>query len=57
MRLNRFSSEMTLAIIIKFTLFALVWWLFFAGQKINVDEEALTDRLFNSAPLHGEKLK
>jgi hypothetical protein len=39
MRLTRFSWEMTLAIIIKFTLFGLVWWLFFAGQKVKVNEE------------------
>lgn len=57
MRFNQFSCEMTLAIIIKFTLFGLVWWLFFAGQKVKVDEEKLTNRLFGSATLNEEKLK
>jgi hypothetical protein len=57
MRLTRFSYEMTLAIIIKFTLFGLVWWLFFAGQKIKVDEETLNNRLFGSATSNEEKLK
>jgi len=57
MRLTRFSYEMTLAIIIKFTLFGLMWWLFFAGHKIKVDEEKLTQRLFGSATLSEEKVK
>ena len=57
MRLTRFSWEMTLAIIIKFTLFGLVWWLFFAGQKVKVDEETLNNRLFGSATLNEENLK
>ena len=57
MRLTRFSCEMTLAIIIKFTLFGLVWWLFFAGQKIKVDEETLNNRLFGLATSNEEKLK
>ncbi len=57
MRLTRFSWEMTFAIIIKFTLFGLVWWLFFAGQKVKVDEETLTQRLFGSATLNEENLK
>lgn len=57
MRLTNFSCEMTLAIIIKFMLFGLVWWLFFAGQKVKVDEEKLTNRLFGTATLNGEKLK
>ncbi|MCX7074270.1 MAG: hypothetical protein NTZ70_05570 [Methylococcales bacterium] len=57
MRLTRFSWEMTLAIIIKFTLFGLVWWLFFAGQKVKVNEETLNNRLFGSATLNEENLK
>ncbi len=57
MRFNRFSCEISLAIIIKFTLFGLVWWLFFAGQKIKVDEEKLTQRLFGTSTLNEEKLK
>lgn len=57
MKINQFSWEMTLAIIIKFTLFGLLWWLFFAGQKIKVDEQTLNNRLFGSATLNGEKLK
>ena len=57
MRLTRFSWEMTLAIIIKFTLFGLVWWLFFAGQKVKVNEETLHNRLFGSATLNEENLK
>ena len=57
MRLTNFSCEMTLAIIIKFTLFGLVWWLFFAGQKVKVDEQTLNNRLFGSATLNEEKLK
>ncbi len=57
MRVTNFSFEMTIAIIIKFTLFGLVWWLFFAGQKVKVDEETLTTRLFGSATLNEEKLK
>jgi hypothetical protein len=48
---------MTIAIIIKFTLFGLLWWLFFAGQKVKVDEDTLTHRLFGSATLNEEKLK
>lgn len=42
---DHFGKEMTIALIIKFSLFALVWWLFFAGQKIHVDEANLTQRL------------
>lgn len=57
MRFNRFSCEMTLAIIIKFTLLGLVWWLFFAGQKVKVDEEKITHRLFGSGTLNEENLK
>jgi hypothetical protein len=57
MRLTRFFWEMTLAIIIKFTLFGLVWWLFFAGQKVKVNEETLNNRLFGSATLNEENLK
>jgi hypothetical protein len=57
MRLTRFSWEMTLAIIVKFTLFGLVWWLFFAGQKVKVNEETLNNRLFGSATLNEENLK
>lgn len=49
---NRFPREITLAIIIKFTLFGLVWWLFFAGQKVKVDEEKLTHRLLGSTTLN-----
>ena len=40
-----FSKEITLALIIKFALFGLVWWLFFAGQKIHVDETRLSEHL------------
>jgi hypothetical protein len=54
---TRFSWEITIAVIIKFTLFGLVWWLFFAGQKIKVDEEKLTQRLFGSVTLSEEKVK
>ena len=57
MRLTRFSWEMTLAIIVKFTLFGVVWWLFFAGQKVKVNEETLNNRLFGSATLNEENLK
>ncbi len=42
MRLNRFSWEMILAIMIKFAKFGLVSWLFFAGQKVKVNEETLS---------------
>jgi hypothetical protein len=40
-----FTQEITIALIIKFALFGLVWWLFFAGQKIHVDETSLSNRL------------
>ncbi len=52
---DHFTWEIVIALTIKFTLFGLVWWLFFAGQKINVDEEKLTQRLFGSATLSEEK--
>ena len=54
---TQFSWEITIAIIIKFTLFGLVWWLFFAGHKIHVDEKILTQRLFGAATLSEEKVK
>lgn len=54
---NHFKWEIVIALTIKFTLFGLVWWLFFAGQKIKVDEEKLTQRLFGSATLSEEKVK
>lgn len=52
---HRFTWEIVIALTIKFTLFGLVWWLFFAGHKIHVDEKTLTQRLFGSATLHEEK--
>lgn len=54
---NRFPREITLAIIIKFTLFGLVWWLFFAGQKIKVDEQQLTSRLLGNTVSKQEKIQ
>jgi hypothetical protein len=54
---NHFKWEIVIALTIKFTLFGLVWWLFFAGQKIKVDEEKLTQRLFGTATLSEEKVK
>ncbi|MDD2865029.1 MAG: hypothetical protein PHC99_09970 [Methylococcales bacterium] len=54
---NRFSCEITFAIIIKFTLFGLVWWLFFAGQKIKVDEQQLTNRLLGDTVSKQEKIQ
>ncbi len=57
MRLNNFSREMTFAIIIKFTLFGLVWWFFFAGQKIKVDEQQLTTRLLGDTVSKQEKIQ
>jgi hypothetical protein len=54
---NRFSCEITLAIIIKFTLFGLLWWLFFAGQKIHVDEQQLTTRLLGDTVSKQEKIQ
>ncbi|MEN9757683.1 MAG: hypothetical protein RL755_1870 [Pseudomonadota bacterium] len=53
---DHFKWDIVIALTIKFTLFGLIWWLFFAGQKINVDEEKLTQRLFGSATLSEEKL-
>lgn len=43
---NHFAKEITLALLIKFALFGLVWWLFFAGQKVPVNEVRLAQRLF-----------
>lgn len=54
---NRFPREITFAIIIKFLLFGLVWWLFFAGQKIKVDEQQLTTRLLGNTVLKQEKIQ
>ena len=56
-RIDHFKWEIVMALTIKFTLFGLVWWLFFAGQKIKVDEEKLMQRLFGSATLSEEKVK
>ena len=56
-RIDHFKWEIVMALTIKFTLFGLVWWLFFAGQKIKVDEEKLTQRLFGSVTLSEEKVK
>ena len=55
--IDHFKWEIVIALTIKFTLFGLVWWLFFAGQKIKVDEEKLMQRLFGSATLSEEKVK
>ena len=55
--IDHFKWEIVIALTIKFTLFGLVWWLFFAGQKIKVDEEKLMQRLFGSATLSEEKIK
>jgi hypothetical protein len=49
-----FKWEMMIALIVKFSLFGLLWWLFFAGHKIKVDEEKLTQRLFGTATLNYE---
>ena len=46
---NHFGKEITFALIIKFTLFALEWWLFFAGQKIKIDEQQLANRLLGES--------
>lgn len=43
-----FKWEMMIALIVKFSLFGLLWWLFFAGHKIKIDEEKLTQRLFGT---------
>ncbi len=55
--IDHYKWEIVIALTIKFTLFGLVWWLFFAGQKIKVDEEKLTQRLFGSVTLSEEKVK
>ena len=55
--IDHFKWEIVIALTIKFTLFGLVWWLFFAGYKIKVDEEKLTQRLFGSATLSEENVK
>ncbi len=55
--INRFRWEMTFAIIIKFTLFGLVWWFCFAGQKIHIDEQHLANRLLGDSISKEEKLK
>ena len=55
--IDHYKWEIVIALTIKFTLFGLVWWLFFAGQKIKVDEEKLMQRLFGSATLSEEKVK
>ncbi|MSP28499.1 MAG: hypothetical protein EXR80_08860 [Methylococcales bacterium] len=43
-----FAKEITIALIIKFAFFGLVWWLFFAGQNIHVDEVSLNNRLLGN---------
>ena len=53
----RFAREISLALIIKFTLFGLVWWLFFSGQKIKVDEQQLTTRLLGDTVSKQEKMQ
>jgi|GEM_PF-1558757 len=55
--MNRFRWEITVAVIIKFTLFGLVWWFFFAGQKIHVDEQRLANRLLGEPISKEEKFK
>ncbi len=52
---NRFRWEITVAVIVKFTLFGLVWWFFFAGQKIHVDEQRLANRLLGEPISKQEK--
>lgn len=46
---NHFGWEMAIALMIKFTLFGCLWWFFFAGQKIHVDETSLTNRLLGES--------
>jgi hypothetical protein len=41
-----FSWEITIALLVKFSLLAGLWWLFFAGSKQPVDEASIADKIF-----------
>lgn len=44
-----FSREIRFALAVKFLLLAVLWWLFFAGKKQQVDEELVADKVLGSA--------
>ena len=50
------SREIAAALVVKFCLLGLVWWAFFAGRKIVVDDGSIARRLLDesavTAPLN-----
>jgi hypothetical protein len=41
-----FGMEIAVALLVKFILLGGIWWLFFAGQKLTVDNSIIADKMF-----------
>ena len=41
-----FGREITVAVVLKFMLLAGLWWLFFKGQKLHVNDNMMAAKLF-----------
>jgi len=47
-----FGLEISLALLVKFLLLGGLWWVFFAGKKLPINEEIVAGRMFGeSRPL------
>lgn len=47
-----FGREIVLALIVKFCLLGILWWSFFAGQKIQLNESSVARMLLDSPVKH-----
>ena len=47
-RRSSFGWEIAVALLVKFVLLGGIWWLFFAGQKITVDDSMIADNLLGN---------
>ena len=43
-----FGLEIAAALLVKFVLLGGIWYLFFAGQKITVDDSMIADNMFGN---------
>lgn len=47
-RRSAFGLEIVVAILVKFAMLGGIWWLFFAGKKITVDDSMIAENLFGN---------
>ncbi|MGR9086623.1 MAG: cytochrome oxidase putative small subunit CydP [Gammaproteobacteria bacterium] len=47
-RPDTFSLEISIALMVKFCLLAVLWWVFFAGNKLHVDDAIVADKIFDA---------